>query len=900
MNLTGTAHDHPAPRLETATICPYCGVGCGIIASRTEAGSREASISGDPQHPANQGRLCIKARHLHETIGLEARLLHPQIGGVRASWEQALDHVATSLQATIKSHGPESVALYVSGQLLTEDYYMANKLVKGLLGTAQIDTNSRLCMSSAVAAHKRAFGEDVVPQSYADIEAAQLIVLVGSNTAWCHPILFQRIKAAKEQNPQLDIVVIDPRRTATCEIADLHLPLRPGSDVALFNGLLVDLAKHGGIDEAYSERHTQGLAAALASARAEAPDIAAVAERCELDAELIARFYERFRSCERVLSLFSQGSNQSVQGVDKGNALLNCHLASGRIHRPGAGVLSLTGQPNAMGGREVGGLANQLAAHLDLEHPGHRQLVAEFWGVDRISDHAGDKALDLFAGVADGRIKAIWIIGTNPVVSLPEADQVREALRRCPLVIVSDCIADTDTTRLAHIQLPALAWGEKDGTVTNSERRISRQRRFLEAPGEARPDWWILSQVGRRLGGAHLFAHTGPAAIFREHAALSAYRNEGSTWRLFNLGPLAHLDDAAYDALQPLQWPLDSPEHPYAQHRVSHADGRARLIAVSNLAEPDLRDAEHPWLLNSGRLRDQWHTMTRTGLSATLMAHTQEPHLDIHPLDAQSLSIAEADFVTLRRGEYSSVLRAHLSLQQRRGEVFAPIHWTSILSRSGRIGPVVHGRRDPISGQPDSKMSAIALQKRTPIWQASLISKQALPLATLSYAVSIRLHRGFRQNVAEFTDGPQLLAWLSTLALPPEEMIEAEDPQHNWLRRAWFEEGRLIAFLAAPWPEDADMDWACSLLDEKLEPQQRKQLLALRPGVQGPALGRRVCICMGVHEQTLIEAIEAGQLDSVAALSRVTQAGSRCGSCQSELGELLRRQQSLRTAAVQP
>ena len=882
-----------------ATTCPYCGVGCGIIATCHDGAARRISIAGDPQHPANQGRLCIKGSHLAETVGLEGRLLHPMVGGLRTSWEHALDQVATILASTIATYGRDAVALYVSGQLLTEDYYVANKLVKGLLGCAQIDTNSRLCMSSAVAAHKRAFGEDVVPQNYDDIEAADMIVLVGANAAWCHPILYQRIKAAKERRPELYVVVIDPRRTATCEIADLHLPLRPGSDISLWNGLLVYLDEHGGIDHDYCARHTQGLEATLQQARDEVGAIADVARICDLDAGHVAAFYQRFIDTPLTLSLFSQGSNQSLQGVDKGNALINCHLASGRLHRRGAGVLSLTGQPNAMGGREVGGLANQLAAHLELEHAEHRQLLAEFWRCAPISAYPGDKAVDLFAAIASGRIRAVWIIGSNPVVSLPEADRVGAALARCPHVIVSDCIADTDTTRHAHILLPALAWGEKDGSVTNSERRISRQRRFLPVPGEARADWWILSEVGRRLGGGSMFDYQNAAQIFREHAALSVYRNAGATRRRFHLAGLAQIDDAAYERMTPQQWPVDAPAHPYADHHVSHADGRARLIPVRQAPDHDRRDAKHPWLLNTGRLRDQWHTMTRTGLSATLLAHTQEPYVDIHPDDAQVLGIKDDDLIALHRQEAHSVLRARLSTQQRRGELFAPIHWTGVLSRSGRIGPLVHARCDPLSGQPDSKMSCVALQIPDIAWQASLVSAAALPLPPLYYATQIRLGQGFRQALAEVAGGMSFADWLHGLTLPTLEMITADDAAANWHRRAWLEQGRLVAFLAAPWPSAADLDWASSLLGQRLDGQQRKRLLALQAGTASSARGRRICSCFGVHEQTLIAAIRAGRLDSVAAIGQATRAGSNCGSCQSELAELLRREQALRTTAVQ-
>jgi anaerobic selenocysteine-containing dehydrogenase/bacterioferritin-associated ferredoxin len=483
-------------RAAVRTTCPYCGVGCGVLARRSGAA---VDITGDPLHPANFGSLYSKGSALGETLGGAGRLLHPQVRGRRVDWDEALTSVAQGFAAAVRDHGPEAVAFYVSGQLLTEDYYVANKLMKGFLGSANIDTNSRLCMASAVAGHKRAFGEDLVPGCYEDLELADLIVLVGSNTAWCHPVLFRRIEREKQRRPQLKLIVIDPRRTPTSELADLHLPIRAGTDVNLFNGLLWYLDRHGAVDADYLHRHANGAEEALEAARA-AGDPPQVATVCGADAERIGELYRLFCATERVVTAFSQGVNQSSAGTDKVNSIINCHLLTGRIGRPGMGPLSLTGQPNAMGGREVGGLANTLAAHFDLESEGHRAAVQEFWRSPRIASRPGLKAVELFEAMHAGRIKAVWIMATNPVVSLPDADRAREALRRCELVVVSDCAADTDTTALAHVLLPAAGWGEKDGTVTNSERRISRQRQFLTPLGEARPDWWIVSEVGRRMG----------------------------------------------------------------------------------------------------------------------------------------------------------------------------------------------------------------------------------------------------------------------------------------------------------------------------------------------------------------------------------------------------------------
>src|SRR5262245_3821827 len=408
------------------TTCPFCGVGCGVLA--TPDGKGGAAIAGDPEHPANFGRLCSKGSALGETLGLETRLLHPIVDGRRTGWREALDHVAARLAAIRNENGPEAIAFYLSGQLLTEDYYVANKLAKGFIGTPHVDTNSRLCMASSVAGHRRAFGADVVPQCYEDLDLADLVVLAGSNAAWCHPVLYQRIQAARAERGQR-VVNIDPRRTATSEGADLQLSLRPGSDGILWAGLLVALVDRRLVDERLIAARAGGFEGALAAARAVAPTVAAVASATDLMPCDIERFYHWFAGTPRVVSCYSQGVNQSAQGTDKVNAILNCHLATGRIGKPGSGPLSLTGQPNAMGGREVGGLANMLAAHMGFSAP-ERARVSRFWGAPNVVTGEGLKAVDMFAAVADGRIKALWVMGTNPAVSLPCADRVREALSR--------------------------------------------------------------------------------------------------------------------------------------------------------------------------------------------------------------------------------------------------------------------------------------------------------------------------------------------------------------------------------------------------------------------------------------------------------------------------------------
>ena len=527
------------------TTCPYCGVGCGVIAQTDQNG--KVTIKGDLAHPANFGKLCAKGSALAETLDLEDRLLYPEVHGKQVSWDNALQAAADGLHKIREQYGPDAIGFYVSGQLLTEDYYVANKLMKGFIGSANIDTNSRLCMSSSVAGHKRAFGSDTVPGNYQDWDQADLVALVGSNAAWCHPILYQRLIKAQHSR-QTKLVVIDPRRTPTCDTADLHLALKPGSDVRLFNGLLAHLANMGHTDNAFVTNHTNGLKDALAQARKDAPDMASLAKACGLPEEDITAFFDLFANTEKTLTVYSQGVNQSSQGTDKVNAIINCHLLTGRIGRAGMGPFSITGQPNAMGGREVGGLANTLAAHMEFDDNSH-DIVSRFWQTDRLATKPGLKAVDMFRAVHDGQIKAIWIMATNPAVSMPDANFIRQALEKCPLVIVSDIMGNTDSLQYAHIALPAQGWGEKDGTVTNSERRLSRQRPFLSAPAETRPDWWIISEVAKHMGFEKSFDYKSPNEIFREHAALSAFENNGT--RDFDISGLG------YD-FAPVQWPVNA------------------------------------------------------------------------------------------------------------------------------------------------------------------------------------------------------------------------------------------------------------------------------------------------------------------------------------------------------
>ena len=871
---------------DVRSTCPYCGVGCGIVASEADGGWQ---VRGDPDHPANFGRLCSKGAALAETLIDDGRLLTPVVEGRPVDWDAALDLVAERFGRTIAEHGPDSVAFYVSGQCLTEDYYVANKLMKGFIGSGNIDTNSRLCMASSVAGHVRAFGGDVVPGNYEDLEQADLVVLVGSNLAWCHPVLYQRLAAARAERGT-KIVVIDPRRTATCEIADLHLALAPGSDVALFQGLLVHLADAGLLATDWIAEHASGLEAALIAAARDAGDVARHTGLAPAD---IAEFYRLFATTERTVTVYSQGVNQSSAGTDKVNAIINCHLATARLGRPGMGPVSVTGQPNAMGGREVGGLANQLAAHMGFDDPGARERVGRFWGSDRIATKPGLKAVELFEAIADGRIKALWIMATNPAASLPRADLVRAALAKCPFVVVSDCWP-TDTTRYAHVTLPAAGWGEKDGTVTNSERRISRQRAFRAAPGQARPDWWMLAEIGRRMGWSGAFAYNGPAAVFREHAALSGFENGGT--RGFDIGGLATLSDAAYDALVPVTWPVPG-EGPaggrlFAAGGFYTPDRKARFVPVRFRPPQAVASPEFPFLLNTGRIRDQWHTMTRTGLVPRLMSHLDEPRLALHPDDAARLNLDAGDLVRVTTAHGATVLRAEPSLDQRPGDIFAAMHWTDDFAASGPIDRLVGGAVDPVSGQPELKATAAALRPLPTQWRGLLLRRTGGGLPKDLYWARVPIERGQAYELAGWDALPEGDDFVSALLGAPAgaERIEAVDPRRGTYRYALLVEGRLEAWLILSRAGGAVVParaLVASMLGESVPDAGRLSVL-VGATQRVPAAGKIVCSCFSVGLDTLRRAIETDGLASVGAIGAALKAGTNCGSCIPELRGLLR------------
>ena len=839
------------------TTCAYCGVGCGITANVT--GARSIEIKGDETHPANYGALCSKGTHLGETVGLEDRLLHPMIGEERVSWESATREVAARMQACIDEHGPDSVAFYVSGQLLTEDYYVANKLMKGFVGSGNIDTNSRLCMASAVAAHNRAFGEDIVPCTYDDLDEADLILLVGSNTAWCHPVIWQRIERAREEKGT-KLVVIDPRRTETAERADLYVPVAPDGDVALFDALLETLD----VDREKVEQ------------TCEVPD--GFWERPSashgLDPEVFAELAGLVAGAERLLTLFSQGANQSRCGTDKGNAIINLHLATGHISRPGAGPFSITGQPNAMGGREVGGLANMLACHLGFTQE-ERAEVASFWRTDRLASGPGLKAVDLFEAVHRGEIKFLWVMATNPAVSMPNAGRVRESLAKCETLIVSDVLEDTDTARFAHIRLPALGWGEKDGTVTNSERVVSRQRALFAAPGEARGDWRIIADVARAMGHEEAFDFPTNASVFREYAAMTALAAERG--KKLDLTDWAKADDAAYEAMQPFRW---GAQHPLASGAPTPS-GKARLVAVS-APQPARASGTYPFRLNTGRYRDQWHTMTRTGYAPRLAHHRREPLVEIHPLDAAELGIADRDLCKLTSQSGSSIYRAALSEGQQRGALFVPMHWTDITASAGRTGKLASAEHDPISGQPGFKDAPARIERVAPAWRGFLVSREALDTSACDYWVKSRVEGGWLYELAGLgeTDFAALL--------PAGELSEVAYPSKGMQRFAVGDDAGALeaALFVTRSGELPARDWLAGQLGQHVE--DPIALLAGRPRIAAPDRGAIVCVCHEVGELEIARAL-AGGAGSVAAIGSACRAGTNCGSCRPELARMLER-----------
>ncbi len=920
---------------ETRSTCPYCGVGCGVLI-QTE-GTRITGVRGDPEHPANFGKLCTKGSTLHltatEALAAQTRLLQPMHRGQRRAapeaigWDAALDMAAQRFARIITRHGPDAVGFYVSGQLLTEDYYVFNKLVKGLVGTNNIDTNSRLCMSSAVAGYKLTLGADAPPACYDDVNHAGCLFFAGSNAAWAHPVLFRRIEEARAANPAMKVIVADPRRTDTADMADLFLPLQPGTDVMLFHGMLHAMLWEGWINADYIDRHTTGFADLKALVREATPEHAA--QICGLPKEDIHQAAQWFAQSGPTLSFYCQGLNQSANGTAKNAALINLHLATGQIGKPGAGPFSLTGQPNAMGGREVGGLANLLSAHRDMGNPAHRAEVAALWGVESVPAHPGKTAVEMFQAAADGEIKALWIACTNPAQSLPDQATVRRALERAEFVVVQEAFSTTATCAYADLLLPATTWGEKAGTVTNSERRISRVRSAVPPPGSARHDWQIAMQFAQRLeallqpGRPSLFPYPGAQAIWDEHRETTRGRDldiTGLSWSVL-------------EERGPQQWPFKEGaqagrERLYEDGVFPTPDGRARFSVLpwKPVAEP--RDARHPFSLTTGRLRDQWHGMSRTGQLGRLFGHVPEPCLQMHPRDMERRSLKEGDLVhiTNRHGSIVAPVQADESLGPL--QVFMAMHWggeylsgrSSAGERLAGVNALTSPAFCPQSKQPELKHAAVKISKAELPW--TLLGVAWLPRAASTREALAELMAQFdfascvpfasqtlledaaharhgvllRAAAYEPPDAALLQRIEALLGLAGPEVLRYADKRRQLsrtLRLARHAQGATVEALMLAGDTRA-ASWLTTLLKEGLPAQSHGRLL-LMPGNQPPAAlaprGRQVCTCFNVDEPAIAAALANIQGDEAQRLQRLQtqlRCGTNCGSCVPELKRLIK------------
>ena len=922
--------------MQTRSTCPYCGVGCGVIIESD--GTQITGVRGDPEHPANLGRLCTKGSTLHltaaEPVTRGSRLLQPMLRLQRGAapqpidWTRALDTAADRIADVVRQHGPDAVGLYLSGQLLTEDYYVFNKLAKGLLGTNNVDTNSRLCMSSAVAGYKKTLGADAPPCSYEDFAHADTLFITGSNTAWAHPILFRRLEDARAARPGQRWIVVDVRRTETAETADLFLQIRPGTDVALYHGMLHVMLAEGLTDTRYIGAHTSGFEALRETVRDWTP--ARAAEVCGIaEADLIqaARWFAQAdRPGGATLSLYCMGLNQSAAGTDKNAALINLHLATGQIGRAGAGPFSLTGQPNAMGGREVGGLSNLLSAHRDLANPAHRAEVAALWGLPDVPATPGRSAVEMFEAAADGEIRLLWIACTNPAQSMPDQAMVRRALERAEFVIVQEAFATTATVAYADLLLPATTWGEKIGSVTNSERRISRVRPAVAAPGETRHDWQIAVDVARRLedrlperlhGQATLFPYADAESIWNEHRESTRGRDldiTGLSW--------AHLEQHG-----PQQWPMPEGARAgrtrlYEDGIFPTEDGRARFapVAFRPVAEPV--DAPYPFSLISGRLRDQWHGMSRTGTLGRLFGHVPEPVAEMNAADLDALGLKDGDLVEVRSRRGSVVLAAQAGGAVARGQVSIPMHWgEEVLGGTDADGVPRRGVNGltlptfcPGSKQPELKHSAVSIAKTELPWRM-------VGLAWLPQQEIVQVRERLRTLMPRFAHAMVLpfgrephdgglggVLWRASAATPAEAALIAEiaallgldgrtamryeDAERGQFRSARLDGGRLRGVLLAG--DTRAESWIRTLVKDELPAQAYgRRLLAASatPPVAIAERGRQVCTCFNVTEPQIVEQLGRCEGSAEARLSQLQGAlkcGTNCGSCLPVLRGLVR------------
>ncbi|MGL4316510.1 MAG: molybdopterin-dependent oxidoreductase [Pseudomonas sp.] len=892
----------PANQLTAATCC-YCGVGCGVLIEHD--GEKILGVQGDPDHPANHGKLCSKGSTLHLTGDLDARALYPELrlgkglARTRTDWDSALDHAANVFAETIREHGPDSVAFYISGQLLTEDYYAFNKLARALVGTNNIDSNSRLCMSSAVVGYKRSLGADAPPCNYEDIEQADCLLIAGSNMAYAHPILFRRLEAAKAARPEMKVIVVDPRRTDTCDLADLHLAIAPGTDVALFHGLLHLLLVNGDYDAAYIEAHTEGFDA-LRELAADYPP-SEVARLCHIDEADLRRAAELIGRSPAFLSLWCMGLNQSTAGSAKNSALINLHLATGQIGKVGAGPFSLTGQPNAMGGRETGSLSNLLPGHREAANPEHRAEVARYWGVDSLPDNTGLTAIELFEAVRSGQIKALWIACTNPAQSLPDQQKVHEALAACPFVVVQEAFFTTETCHYADLLLPAASWGEKEGSVTNSERRITHVRRAVPAPAEARPDWAITCDFARRLeqqlrpGLPSLFDFASAQALFEEYKHLTSNRDLD----------LSGLSYAILDNQGPQQWPFPAgAQHGtarlYADGRFPTTSGRAQFLAEPYRAAREQSDAHYPLLLNTGRLRDQWHGMSRTGTAARLFGHAEEAVLSLHPDELRQRQLQTGELIVLRSRRGGLILPVQADDNVRPGQAYLPMHWGNRFLKGLGTNVLTQPAFDPLSKQPELKLSGVDVARAELPWQFFALVEgdvqrrfEALrPLfesfAYASLTLAGRERPALQIKAASVEPPPAaLLAQIDALlGIDAGPVLAYDDPQRAVGKRVRIEDGRITSIRLAG--ETAARDWLKGLWsDGKAEADLRRWLLAplATPPGGGMKASKTLCNCMNVSQDAVCAGIARG-LD-LNGLKQELKCGTSCGSCVPEIKRLL-------------
>jgi ferredoxin-nitrate reductase len=691
------------------TTCSYCGVGCGIIVKKDR--SNNLVVSGDPDHPVNKGMLCSKGMNLHYAMQDKSdRLLYPEMRWSRnhprqrVSWTTAMKRAAAVFKSIIETHGPDAVGFYVSGQCLTEEYYLANKLVKGFLGTNNIDTNSRLCMSSAVVGYSKMLGEDSVPVSYEDVELADCFLIAGANPAWCHPILFRRIEAHKQNNPDVKIIVVDPRRTQTCANADLHLQITPGTDIYLYNAIGRILIENGEVDYNFITSHTEDFEKYKQSVFE--TTVAEAARICDVEEHDIRLAASYISNAKGFLTLWAMGLNQSAVGVNKNIGLISLNLITGHIGKPGSGPFSLTGQPNAMGGREVGGLATMLAAHRTLANPEHRKEVAEFWGVEKISEKPGLTATQMIDKLESGELKAIWIMCTNPLVSLPNGRRAEAALKNARFVVVQEISSLSDTLQFADLVLPAAGHFEKEGTMTNSERRISHLSKATDAPGEALADAYILCMFAKAMGFPG-FDYNSPAEIFAEHCKLTRGTN-------------IDISSLSYDRLKQegtFQWPVNEKHKKgtprlFTDHQFYTPTKKARFYPLDPANASENVTEDHPLILTTARIRDQWHTMTKTGKVNKLKQHINKPFLEIHPLDALTRNIGQDDIVEISNNRGTVRVRAKVTDEIKKGVVCLPMHWGKILNGDlARANNLTSDLIDPFSKEPDFKFSAVEVVK---------------------------------------------------------------------------------------------------------------------------------------------------------------------------------------------